>query len=115
MEKFLFQTTTTMKEYNNKKWWISSDLVADKVINAENLSQALEKYKNLVEENECITISNNAIKNKSSMYVETVNGNCKQVGYVITGKTIFNDDNYRWVSQYIDLWVTILTIKETEF
>lgn len=115
MKKYLFKTTATMKEYNNKKWWIDSNIVSDKYINAENLNEALEKYKNLVEKKDYITISNNAIKNKNPMYVDTTDGNTKQVGYVITAKTEFQDDNYKWSTQYIDLWVSILTIEETEF
>lgn len=116
MKKYLFKTTATMKEYNNKKWWIDSNIVRDKYINAENINEALEKYKNLVEEKEYIKISNNAIKNKNPMYVDTTDGNAKQVGYVITAKTEFQDDNnYKWSTQYIDLWVSILTIEDTEF
>ena len=69
-----------------------------------------------MEEKEYIQISNNAIKNKNPMYVDTTDGNAKQVGYVITAKTEFQDnDNYKWSTQYIDLWVTILTIEDTEF
>lgn len=115
MKKYLFKTTATMKEYNNKKWWIDSDIVRNKYINAENLNEALEKYREFVGEKEYITISNNAIKNKNPMYRDTINGEVKQVGYVITGKTSFQDDNYNWSEQYIDLWVEILTIEDTEF
>lgn len=116
MKKYLFKTTATMKEYNNKKWWIDSNIVRDKYINAEDINEALEKYQNLVEEKEYITISNNAIKNKNPMFVDTVDGDIKQVGYVVTAKTEFQDnDNYTWSTQYIDLWVEILTIEDTEF
>lgn len=87
MNNYIFKTTTTMKEYNNKKWWIDSD----------------------------IEISKNALKTKQDMFVDTPDGT-KQVGYVITGKSDFEDrDNYRWSTQYIDLWVTILTVVDTEF
>ena len=49
------------------------------------------------------------------MYIDTDTGE-KQVGYVITGKTDFEDRvNYKWSVQYIDLWVTILTIVDTIF
>ena len=49
------------------------------------------------------------------MYVDTQDG-VKQVGYVITGKTEFEDrDNYKCSKQYIDLWVTILTVADTDF
>lgn len=114
MKKYLFKTTATMKEYNNKKWWINSNIIGNKYINAEDINKALEKYKNLVEEKEYIIISNNAIKNKNPMYVDTTDG-VKQVGYVITAKTEFQDDNYKWSTQYIDLWVEVLTIEDTEF
>lgn len=115
MKNYIFKTTVTMKEYNCKKWWINSDIVGEICIAAENVREALEKYRAIVEEKHYITISNNAIKNKSEMYVDTVAGKTKQVGYVITGKTGFQDDFYRWSAQYIDLWVTILTVTDTEF
>ena len=67
------------------------------------------------EEKEYITISDNAIKNKTPMYVDTKDGKSKQIGYVLTGKTDFQDDQGNWISQYIELWVEILTITETNF
>lgn len=40
----------------------------------------------------------------------------KQVGYVITGKAEFDKGDYSgWSTQYIDLWVTILTVVDTVF
>ena len=115
MINYIFKTTTTMKEYNSKKWWINSDIVPEIRISAENLKEALFKYKELVYEKAYIEISDNALKTKNEMYVDTAEGT-KQVGYVITGKTEFEDrDNYRWSTQYIDLWVNILTVVDTEF
>lgn len=104
MKNYIFKTTATMKEYNCKKWWIDSGIVDEIRIAAENVREALEKYRAIVKEKHYITISNNAIKNKSEMYVDTA-----------TGETEFQDDFYRWSAQYIDLWVTILTITDTEF
>ena len=113
---FIFKTTTTMKEYNSRKWWIDSDIVREIRITAENLWAALEQYREIVTEKHYITISDNAIKNKNPMYIDTPNGEPKQIGYVITGKTDFEDrDNYKWSAQYIDLWVTILTVIDTDF
>ena len=60
MNKYLFQTTTTMREYNKEDWWIDSNTIKDKYINAENLNEALKEYKDLVAK-EYITISDNAI------------------------------------------------------
>src|SRR5574344_1780779 len=97
MKKFIFKTNATMKEYNNKKWWIDRDIVRD------------------IEEDCYIEISNNAMKTKQAMYVDTIKGT-KQIGYVITGKCDFEDrDNYRWSSQYIDLWVKITESIDVEF
>lgn len=61
-----------------------------------------------------ISISDNAIKNKKPMYIDT-RGIVKQIGYVVTGKTEFQSDSDQWVSNYIDLWIEILTVVETEF
>lgn len=30
--KYIFETVATMKEYNNKKWWIDPDIVTRKII-----------------------------------------------------------------------------------
>lgn len=113
---YIFKTTATMKEYNNKKWYIDGGIVSDMRINADSVENALEIYRERVEEKHYITISQNAIKNKSEMFVDLSNGGVKQVGYVITGKTEFDKGNYTGYStQYIDLWVTILTVVDTVF
>lgn len=102
---YIFKTTATMKEYNNKKWYIDGGIVSDMRINADS-----------VEEKHYINISKNAIKNKSEMFVDLSDGGVKQVGYVITGKTEFDRGDYSGYStQYIDLWITILTVVDTVF
>lgn len=113
---YIFKTTTTMKEYNNKKWYIDGDIVLDMRINADSVENALKIYQERVEEKHCISISKNALKNKSEMFVDTADGSTKQVGYVITGKTDFDKGDYTGYStQYIDLWVTIITVVDTVF
>ena len=103
---YTFDTTTTMKHYNNKKWWISDDIIRRKTIEAKNLSEALKKYQDEVTNKDYITISDTALKRKSPMFVD-VPGGSKQIGYVITGSTDFDNNGRGWVKQYIDLWVTI--------
>lgn len=112
--KYIFETVVTMKEYNNKKWWIEPNIVTKKTIKADTIVAALERFRVLVEEEHYISISDNAIKNKSPMYIDTENG-AKQTGFVITGKADFQTDDGRWVSNYIDLWVDILTVVDTKF
>lgn len=112
---FIFKTTTTMKEYNARKWWIDSGIVREIQITADNLPAALEQYREIVEEKHYISISAHAIKNRNPMYIDTPDG-AKQIGFVITGKTDFEDrENYKWSTQYIDLWVTVLTVIDTIF
>jgi len=113
---YIFKTTATMKEYNNKKWYIDGGIVSDMRINADSVENALEIYREQVEEKHYINISKNAIKNKSEMFADLSDGSVKQVGYVITGKTEFDRGDYSGYStQYIDLWVTILTVVDTVF
>lgn len=53
---------------------------------------------------------------KTAMFVDMPDGGVKQVGYVITGKAEFGKGDYSgWSTQYIDLWVTILTVVDTVF
>lgn len=39
---YIFKTTATMKEYNNKKWWIDGDIISDMRINADSVENAPE-------------------------------------------------------------------------
>lgn len=113
--KYIFETNATMKEYNCKNWWIDSDIITRKYIEAETVPAALEEYRKQVEEKHYISISDNAIKNKKPMYIDSATGEPKQCGYVITGKTDFQKDSGEWITQYIDLWVNILTVIDTNF
>lgn len=114
MKKYIFKTNATMKEYNRKNWWIDKDIIPEYRIVADSVVDALGKFAQLVDDNQCITISKNGIKNRQPMYIDTPNG-VKQVGYVLTASTDLQDNNYHLVKQYIDLWVEILTICDTEF
>lgn len=121
MNTYIFKTTVTMKEYNNKKWWIDGGIITEKRIAAETIAAALKKYQAIVEKNHYVTISDNAIKSKSAMYVDMKSGETKQVGYVITGKTEFEYDrddikHYGKSSmQYVDLWISIITVVDIVF
>lgn len=115
MKNFIFKTIATMKPHNCKNWYIDSDIVTEKRISAETIAAALDEYRAQVEDRHYIIISNNAIKNKSPMYIDTPTGEPKQCGYVITGKTDFQRDSGEWVTHYIDLWVSVLTVIDTDF
>lgn len=111
MKNYLFKTTTTMKEYNNDKWWICPDVVSDITIPADSLKKAIEQWVETVDKNHYITISKSAMKNRSKMYRDFQDGTTKECGFVVTGSTDFQDDrSYKWSKQYIDLWVECLTV-----
>ena len=112
---FIFKTNATMKPHNYKRYWISSDIINEKQIEAENLNSAIKIYAERVENENYITISRNAIKNCSPMYRGMKDGSTKQIGFVFTAQSEFNDDYKRWVKQYINLWVEIITVVETNF
>ena len=116
MKNYIFKTTATMKPHNRKNWWIDAGIIQEIRIAAETVKEALKQYQEDVKEKHYIEISDNALKTKSAMYVDDADGNAKQVGYVITAKTEFEDRSaYKWSTQYIDLWVTIITTTETDF
>lgn len=56
---YIFKTTATMKEYNNKKWYIDGDIVSDMRINADSVENALKIYREQVKEKHYISISQN--------------------------------------------------------
>lgn len=112
---FIFKTSATMKPHNNKKYWISSDIIREKQIEADDLNIAIEIYAERVEGEDYIAISKNAIKSRRPMYRHMKDGSEKQIGFVFTAQSEFNDDYKRWVKQYIDLWVEIITVVETNF
>ena len=113
---YIFKSGATMKDYNCAKWCIDSGIVPEMCINADTVGRALSVYRERVNERGLVSVSDNAIKNKAEMFVDMPDGSVKQVGYVITGKAEFDKGDYSgWSTQYIDLWVTILTVVDTAF
>lgn len=112
---FIFKTSAAMKDYNRDKWWIDPGIIREKIITADSTAEALDKYVKLVERDDYTTITKNAIKNKGAMYIDNENGDAEQCGYVITASQDFQDDNGKLSKQYIDLWITILTVVPTKF
>lgn len=113
---YIFKTTATMKPHNCKNWWIDRDIIREKRIEAENVREALELYRESVNDLDGVEISRSAIKNREPMYIDRADGEPEQIGFVITGKTDFDKGDYSgWSTQYIDLWVTVLTVVKTDF
>ena len=104
-----------MKDYNRDKWWIDEGIIGEKIITAATTTEALDKYVKSVESDDYTTITKNAIKNKKAMYIDNESGEAEQCGYVITASQDFQDEDGKLSKQYIDLWITILTVVPTKF
>ena len=116
MATYRFDTTTTMKPHNREKWWIAPDMVRPIEVQADSVTEALNLWRNIVQERDYIEISRNAIRNKQPMYTEYKDGRTERTGYVITGKTDFDKGDYTgYCSQYIELWVHIAVVTIPDF
>ena len=115
MNTYMFRTTATMKPYNRRNWFITPDIIRTKYIDAASLAEALREYAEDVSAHDYITVSPNALRTKSPMYIDTASGTPRQVGYVITGKTEMQREDGSWSTQYIDLWVSVDIITPADF
>ena len=104
---YQFKTTATMKPYNYKKWWIDSNIVREITVEADTITAAVKEYQKEVRDRFYIDISDNAIKTKSPMYIDTKTGEPVEVGYVITASADFDNNHRGWIKQFIDLWVEV--------
>lgn len=115
MKNYYFRTACTMKHYNCHKWYIMRDYVKDIIIASNSVKEAIERYRSILDDKYCITISNHAMTHKEPLYEdEYPNGCAKQTGYVLTGKTGFESrsDNVPYTEQYIDVWATINLLED---
>jgi hypothetical protein len=113
---YMFTTTATVKPADEKKWYICDDIVNQVIIrDANDLEDAIRKYADIVNDKYGISVSANAIRTRQPMYNELRDGSSYQSGYVITGKTSFDNDRKGWVERYIDLWIDIKEYAIPEF
>ena len=115
-KQYSFNTSTTVKEKDRGKWWLNNDLVRTIELEAISLCEALEKYRQIVNDRTDVRISKNAIQKKEKMFIDRRFGErSKQIGYVITGSTCFERENGDLVNKFIDLWVEIRVINYPAF
>lgn len=113
---YSFDTSTTVKEKDRGKWWLDKDLVRTIELEASSLCEALEKYRQIVNDRTDVRISKNAMQKKENMFIDRRFGErSKQIGYVITGSTCFERENGDLVNKFIDLWVEIRVITYPSF
>lgn len=114
--RYSFNTSATLKEKDQEKWWLDKDLVKTIELDASNLSEALEKYMEIVNDRTDARISKSAIQKRQNMYIDIKPGGCpKQIGYVITGSTCFEREDGRFINKFIDLWIEIRVVSYPAF
>ena len=114
MKTYLFKTAATVKEADQGNYWIDRGFIGNIEVTAENLTDALARYADIVEKKYYVGVSKTAIKRKNGMFVDRLNGETVQVGYVLTGRFELAD-GYKWVKKYIDLWVKIHEVSTPDF
>lgn len=113
---YSFNTSTTLKEKDREKWWLDKYLIRTIELEASNLCEALEKYRQIVNDRTEVQISKNAMQKKGNMYIDRRFGErSKQIGYVITGSTCFQRENGDLVNKFIDLWIEIRVVSYPAF
>lgn len=113
---YSFNTSASVKEKDRGKWWLDDDLVKTIELEASNLCEALERYKQIVNDMYYVQISKNALHKKEKMFIDIKpGGGSKQIGYVITGSTLFERENEGFIKKFIDLWVEIRVISYPVF
>ena len=116
MKTYLFKTAATVKEMDQGKYWLDRDFIGNVEVRAENLTEALASYADIVKKEYYVEVSKTAIKRKNGMFVDRLNGETVQVGYVLTGRYDCElADGYKWVKKYIDLWVKIHEVSTPDF
>lgn len=44
MANYQFKSTTTMKDYNCRKWWIDGKIIPEMIIQADNVKAAISQF-----------------------------------------------------------------------
>lgn len=107
MKTYLFNTVVTE---NSNDFWIDRNIVSEFKVNANNLSEAKQKYFEYVYDSAFITISKTQQKKANKMYIDTTDGKTLQAGFVFIGSTEIDFD-YEYKRRYVSLWCTINELK----
>ena len=108
---YLFKTHAQMKPHNWDKYWIDSDIIPSHEFTADDLNSAIEQYRKWTDHCFGVEITKNAVKTKRPIYRDFEDGTTRQVGYIFTGKSLFDKGDYTgFTEQYVDLWTSILIV-----
>lgn len=101
MKSYLFRFNVTPTD---NSWWTTFRNESEHV-NAESVSEAEERFFDILEQKYGFEVSNSAKKRPNKMYIDTPDGS-KQVGFVYKAKTQI-DVSGKWTNKYADIWTSI--------
>ena len=108
MKEFLFESCTVCK---NPRFWIDEGIISRKKIAAATLAEACEKY---AEEAAAagIEISKTQRKRPTAIYIDDIDGNAKQDGFLYKATTdIYDEERGKWTKCRAEIWATIYELK----
>lgn len=108
MSIYLFESTTICK---NPRFWIDEDIIRRRKISAETLAEACEKYAEAAAA-AGVEISKTQQKRPDRLYIDDIDGNAQQCGYLFKATTdIYDDERGRWTKCRAVILVTIYELK----
>ena len=108
MSIYLFESTTICK---NPRFWIDEDIIRRKKIAAATIAEACEKY---AEEAAFagVEISKTQQKRHKKIYIDDVDGNAQQCGYLFKATMkIYDDERGKWTNCRAEIWATVYELK----
>lgn len=109
MKTYLFSTQVTE---NSSDFWIDSKIVSNFKVDANDINEAKHKFFDFVYSSSYITISKTQQKKANKIYVDTKEGETKQIGWVFIGSTEIDFGN-QWRKRFVSLWVSVNELVNT--
>ena len=107
-----YQFTKPQIRVTTKGYW-HDNTIDTIVVQAKSIKEAINKWADVVEDKDYIKISKTARKSPEKMYVDTPDGNAKQVGFVFTASTEIQDDRTgKWKKVNLKLWTNVNILQD---
>lgn len=112
MKTYLFSPDIIM---NTSGYWIDRDFIKSQKISSLYVNGAIESFRGICKDNG-IDISDNAVKTKQPIMVDTKDGKSVQVGFIFKASTeTYNDLKRKYVKFRLEIWVEISELNTPKF
>lgn len=108
MSIYLFESSTICK---NPRFWIDDGIISRKKIAAATLAEACEKYAKEAAA-AGVEISKTQQKRPEKIYIDDIDGNAKQDGFLYKATMdIYDDERGKWTKCRAEIWATVYELK----